>query len=366
MEKKRFVIVGSGWRSLFYVRIAKALPEEFELCAMLCRTQEKAEAMRAAQGIFTTTSIQECRQMNPDFVVVAVNKASIAEVSKEWLGYGFTVLCETPAALDLEMLQELWKLHTQSGAKLVAAEQYTKYPVYQAMLQILEGDIIGEPYNTTVSLAHDYHGASLIRAFLRTGMQPFTVSGETFTYPTVETMSRYERFRDGRIAEKRRDRATFRFADGKAAFYDFNSEQYRSPIRNHYVNIQGCCGEMKDYTIYYLDQENAAQQESMQIAERRITTGENNPNLRTVTEITGITFGAKEVYTPPFGLCGLAQDETAVARIMAETADYARGIRQPSYPLKEALQDAYMAILMQQAIVSKKTISSSPQPWQEQ
>lgn len=38
MTKLRFIVVGSGWRSLFYWRIAQALPERFELCAMLCRT----------------------------------------------------------------------------------------------------------------------------------------------------------------------------------------------------------------------------------------------------------------------------------------------------------------------------------------
>ena len=40
MEKYRFIIVGSGWRSLYFVRIAKALEDKFELCAMLCRTEE--------------------------------------------------------------------------------------------------------------------------------------------------------------------------------------------------------------------------------------------------------------------------------------------------------------------------------------
>ena len=35
MKKTSFAIVGSGWRSLYFVRIAKALPERFELRAML-------------------------------------------------------------------------------------------------------------------------------------------------------------------------------------------------------------------------------------------------------------------------------------------------------------------------------------------
>ena len=35
MAKLRYLIVGSGWRSLFYLRVAQALPERFEVCAML-------------------------------------------------------------------------------------------------------------------------------------------------------------------------------------------------------------------------------------------------------------------------------------------------------------------------------------------
>ena len=46
MSKVRFAVVGSGWRSFFYIRIAKALPEIFELTALLCRSREKADRVR--------------------------------------------------------------------------------------------------------------------------------------------------------------------------------------------------------------------------------------------------------------------------------------------------------------------------------
>ena len=92
MAKLRFIVVGSGWRSLFYWRIAQALPERFELCAMLCRTEEKAEKMHREYGVPVSTSAEQCAALHPDLVVVAVNKASIAAVSTEWLARGFAVL----------------------------------------------------------------------------------------------------------------------------------------------------------------------------------------------------------------------------------------------------------------------------------
>lgn len=134
MAKLRFVVVGSGWRSLFYWRIAQALPERFELCAMLCRTEEKAEKMHREYGVPVSTSAEQCIALHPDLVVVAVNKASIAAVSTEWLARGFAVLCETPAALEEDALRALWQLHRQ-GAKLQVAEQYWLYPTLAKRLQ---------------------------------------------------------------------------------------------------------------------------------------------------------------------------------------------------------------------------------------
>lgn len=124
MAKLRFIVVGSGWRSLFYWRIAQALPERFELCAMLCRTEEKAEKMHREYGVPVSTSAEQCAALHPDLVVVAVNKASIAAVSTEWLARGFAVLSETPAALEEDALRALWQLHRQ-GAKLQVAESST-------------------------------------------------------------------------------------------------------------------------------------------------------------------------------------------------------------------------------------------------
>ena len=51
MSKIRFGLIGSGWRAEFYIRIAKALPEMFDLAAVMIRSKEKGEAFSAKFGV---------------------------------------------------------------------------------------------------------------------------------------------------------------------------------------------------------------------------------------------------------------------------------------------------------------------------
>ena len=362
MGKTRFIIVGSGWRSLYYVRIAKALPDRFELCAMLCRTEEKAQRMACENNIHTTTSEDECEAMKPDVVVVAVNKASIAEVSIHWLEKGFCVLSETPAALELPMLQRLWELHAK-GAKLVVNEQYHLYPIYRALLSITESGILGEKSCLNCSLAHEYHGASLMRALLGIHQsEQFSISAKTYEFPTTETLTRYERFTDGRVSMKKRTVATIEFQSGRVVLYDFDGEQYRSPIRRNTLKIQGVRGEIIDNTVHYLDSENRPVTSSLIVSTRKVTTDYDNPNLKVIDEVTDISFEGKSLYKPQFGLCSLAQDETAMATMLERTAQYGHGGLSP-YPLENALQDAYTMILMQKAVETGEKVFSEVQSW---
>ena len=354
-DRIRFVIVGSGWRSLYYVRIAKALPQVFHLCAMLCRTDEKAARMAQENGIHTTTSVSECMEYKPDFVVVVVNKASIAEVALQWLDKGFCVLSETPAALDTGTLARLREAEHR-GARLVVCEQYRRYPSLSALRKIAQSGIIGEPTCLNLSVAHEYHGASLMRAFLDIrGFENFTVRAKTYEFPTTETLTRYDLFKDGRVAQKKRTVATFEFESGKVGIYDFDSEQYRSPIRRNTIRLQGVRGEMIDDKVYYLNADNDGVVSQITTNSRIVHTDSNNPNIAAFTEIQNIVFEGKSIYNPPFGLCGLSEDETAIATMMQKTALYSKGLEDSPYSLDEAVFDAYMAIILQRACESGKT-----------
>lgn len=279
MAKLRFIVVGSGWRSLFYWRIAQALPERFELCAMLCRTEEKAEKMHREYGVPVSTSAEQCAALHPDLVVVAVNKASIAAVSTEWLARGFAVLSETPAALEEEALRALWQLHRQ-GAKLQVAEQYWLYPTLAKRLAAVHS---------------------------------------------------------GALVEKTLQQHTLEFAGGGTAFLDFNGVQYHSYLRSTHTSVQGERGEVFDDTLRCLD-----------------AAGE--PVCRLLTPLPDPLAAAA-------AQAGLNEDETAIACFLDRMQGYLAGGAEV-YPLADALQDAYLALLMERALAAPgQPVESTPQPW---
>ena len=98
-------------------------------------------------------------------VVVAVSRPSLVTETKKWVQMGYPVLCETPAADTVEDLKELWEM-VQNGAKLQIAEQYHRYPILAAGLKAIADGKLADPYAVRLSMAHDYHGYSLIRRML--------------------------------------------------------------------------------------------------------------------------------------------------------------------------------------------------------
>lgn len=312
----RFAVIGSGWRSLFYVRIAKALPDMFELTALLCRGQEKADRIQKEYGIHTTTSEDEIIASKPDFVVSAVNKSSMSDVVRYWAAKGIPVLSETPAGLDIDTLKAI-RQDVEKGARIQVAEQYFLYPSIKAIIDECKSGTIGEPVSLTISVMHDYHAASVIRRMLGTGLEDVAITGKTFSMKVTDTRTRYEVLTEGRVVEKEEKHLIMEYADGKTAFYDFMSDQYRSPIRNRYINLRGTRGEIINDVVYYLDKDNLAACKKLDI-------------------------------TNPYGYAGLSEDEAAITGILLGMKEYVDTGKEV-YPMDEALYDAYMGILMCEA-----------------
>lgn len=357
MRPLSFVIVGSGWRAMFYVRIALRYPQWFKLCYLLCRTGEKAERIRREYGIPVTTDEGACEAAHPDFVVVAVDKARQFAVTKQWLDKGFAVLCETPAGQREEELAALWALH-QKGAKVQVAEQYIRYPLMAAGLRSVERGALGEPYAVELSLAHDYHGASLMRHMLRCDKGPFPamrLRGESYTFPVEETDSRYGPVTDGSVKERRRVRMTLEFDNGKVGFYDFDGVQYHSFIRARHINLRGQRGEWNDTVVRYVDASHRPLREELRPWLDPAYAALHTPELLELSRVWH-----PEVHMENW------QDEYAIATMMLDMGDFLDQGREV-YPLAQALEDAYTWILMERALENpEQAITSQTQPWHKE
>lgn len=312
----RYAVVGTGWRSEFYARIANALPDEYQMVAWLCRNTEKMLSLGKRYGIHTTMSEEEVVKLKPDFIVCAVNKTSISEVTEYWARKGIPVLSETPAALDKDTLKHM-KQCVDEGCRIQVAEQYCLTPRISMIVDAVESGIIGEPVSVTISAMHDYHAVSVIRRLLKTGLEAVNITGKILDMKVTNTKTRYETLTDGKVIDTKQKHLIMEYESGKVAFYDFTSEQYRSPIRNRYINVRGIRGEIVNDTVYYLD-------------------GDNMPSTKKLTEVN------------PYEDKGLSGDEAALAKLMARMKQYVdTGVE--AYPFDEALYDVYVTLLMDEA-----------------
>ena len=351
MNKISFIIVGSGYRAAFYGRIARTFPKLFR-ALFLCRSKEKAEKISQETGIPAVLSKEECLEFRPDFVIVAVNKDNIASVAEEWISLGFPVALETPAGSREEELLRLYDLKVTHNARITVMEQYHRYPSLMAGLHAITAGKIGVPWSAYLSLAHDYHGASLLRRMLMLGYEPFTVMGCASRHPVTETDSRYGPVLDGRTTDRQRDTLIFSFSSGKTAVYDFCGVQYHSFIRSRHLTVRGEKGEWSDTQITYVNQNN--------LPVRKILIPEIPEKYRILDTPSLISLRTSLPQALTMDTC---QDEFAMASMLLDMRDYLDGGPEV-YPLEEALEDAAWWLLMQEAEANPGTpVRSRSMPW---
>lgn len=351
MAKIRYAIIGSGWRSLFFIRIAKALPEQFEVTGILVRSEEKKERFEKEYGVPATLDRAELLAAKPDFVVVAVSRRDNANVALELLRENIPVFAETPPADTIEELSEMWELIQNHGAKMQVAEQYFLYPTYEAKLKVAQGGYLGEIQNATLSALHEYHGISILRLALGVGLENVKISAKKYSWDVTVTQDRNGILQKGKPAVQTRVRADFVFENGKVGFYDFCGIQYHSHIRHRYLSIQGTRGELFGDKVWYLSEDGIPLHETL------------NPVTDSIhPAIESIAFAGKAVYSNPFPTNVMTEDETAIARLLVGMKEYIDTGKE-IYPTADAMQDAYLTMLLKKAVDSGETVVSEDQVW---
>lgn len=346
----RFGIVGGGWRTEFYLRAAQALGKDrARVTGLAMRSPEKAALMERRFGVKTCGSWRELLKDDPAFIVVALPWQPMADLVRGIVSEcDIPVLCETPIAPDEEQTREMYRFLTWKKARVQVAEQYFMQPYHRAVKSIIDSGVIGEVTDLYLSMMHGYHGVSILRTYLGTGLMPVTLSGRRFTTRVTRTCGRNGLDKGGELITMTRDDVLFEYDDGRYARYEFSDEQYFSGIRSRTVRINGTRGEIADDTVRYINDEGDCVTEKLVRADLGQYSDLQGYSLR------GLMFGGKYVYKNPFAEkklsdnCRLSDDELAVAEMLLHMQEYADGGKE-FYPLAEACHDTVLSNALKHA-----------------
>ena len=335
---KNIVIVGSGWRSLFFVRVIKAMPDKFNLLAMLTRSEETALRVASENGIYVTTKEKECVNLNPDLVVVATSKTNIVDTAIKWANYGFEVLMETPAGISEE---DFGKFETcNCKDKISVAEQYHRYPIYQAIKRVMETGILGNINDMVMSLCHDYHAVSLMRFFFGNIDGAKVLFNTEYPINVLETGNRGGVKYDGSLKEYKRSIALLEFSANRHATYDFSSLLYHTEIANQGLIIRGSLGEYKDGEFIFAQEvKNTGSVDEIhkEIVEKYRYCKEKLEIKYSGPEVEKICFKGKCLWTNPYLNLGFGNDEIAIADLLLDKSKYS---------LDLAIEDARLGLAL--------------------
>jgi len=364
----RFGLIGTGWRSEYFARIAAALPEHVSIGAVTSARPESAKAFGRLWGLDVAPSVDDLLARDLDFVLVSVPRSVAPALIRDSVAAGKPVLTETPPANGLDDLRELYGALGHDSPVQVA-EQYQFQPHHAARIDLVRSGLIGPVSSARVSAAHGYHGVSLIRFLLGIGFDEVTIRATTVPDQVLSGNGRDGWTPQLSMATPGRTLAQLDVAgaddggDGgavaQAGLFDFDGEQYFSPIRSRHVSVSGENGEISDLDV-----------------SRWI--GPGHPITERITrDVMGVdgdldgstlrrlTVGERVVWSNEFGDVRLSDDELAGARALMRMAAFARG-NEGFYGLADGCHDHYLSLLIDEAAASGATIRSEPQPWSGQ
>lgn len=349
----RIGIVGASWRAQYFLRAASLLPERFEVARVLVRSEDSAQRVTADWSVPATTSLETFTAESFDFVVVATPPDAAPDLTTHLARAGHAVLTETPPAPTRERLFELYA--ELAGRRVQVAEQYRFQAHHAARLALAASGRLGRITSTRMSVAHGYHGVSLIRAVLSAGFEPVAVSGFSRPDPVVSARGRDD-WHDALVEyTSGRAFATLDF-DGRYGRYEFDFEQYFSPIRPRHIEVYGERGQLVDDAVSYI------------VGARHATTGTLQ---RSATGADGdlegffpdtIAWGDEVLWANPFRGARLNDDEIAVAELMRRMAAYADG-GDPVYPLADGCHDQLLSLAINEAIETGAEVRVEDVPW---
>jgi predicted dehydrogenase len=350
-------IVGSGWRSEFFHRLAQAAPDVLRITGVVTRSAERGDEVTKGWGVPSVRTSQELLAVEkPDFVVASVPWAQMPDTTRELVTLGVPVLAETPPAPDLAGLRSLWSDVGTSGLVQVA-EQYLLMPGHGTRLALVREGVIGAPTSVQVSSTHMYHAVSMIRGLLGVGMADVVVTAREFTAPLLDSLDRSGWHSDAAPEPRTTTLGMLDFGDGRHGLYDFTDGQWFNPVRSNRIVVRGTVGEIVDDRLVRLV-DPTTPVESPLVARR---TG-IDLNLEG-NDLVHISVDGRVVYRNPFVGTRLSEDDIAVAALLRDTGAWARGEGPEPYPLAEGCQDHAIALAIEASARTDSDVRVTGEPW---
>ena len=352
----RFGLLAAGWRSTVFLRLAALAPAHLQVSGVLTRSAERGAAVEATWGVPAVRTLAELVATGPEAVVSLVPTEVAPATVREVLACGLPVLSETPPARDLAALGGLWS-EVGPGGRVQVAEQYPRYPGHAARLALLAGGALGTVTDAQVCSTHGYHAMALLRAFLLTGHAVAAVTAHTSTAPLSDPVLR-DAWR-GDVDPRPADlvRAHLDFGDGRTGLYDFTDNQWHNPLRSRRVVVRGSLGEVVDDRVVRV------------VDEKTVVTSELLRRQSGVDldlegfDLDHVSWQGEVLWRNAWQGARLADDEIAVADLLAATGRWVRDEGPPPYPLAEACTDQALSLAVAESLRTGTAVRSIPGPW---
>lgn len=354
MTPIRFGVVGSGWRAEFFVRMARLLPEQFSCVGVVTRTADRGAEVERAWGVPTVRTAAELAA--PELVVVATPWPVTPDAIRELVARGVPVLAETPPAPDADGLRALWS--DVGGSGLVQVAEHSPFmPAHAARIAAVQGGIVGEASSVQISSTHLYHAVGLIRRILGVGFDEVTVRATTTTERLLDPVARDGFTGATEPREAWNILATLDFGHGRSALYDFTDNQWHNPLRTNRIVVRGSHGELVDDAV------------TRWVDERTILTSTFNRRVSGLEQnldgfdLEHISLDGRVLYRNEFLGARLADDDLAVAGILAATGAWVRGEAEQPYPLADGCQDHLLGLAIEEAGRTGAPVTTAREGW---
>jgi predicted dehydrogenase len=356
MATRFSIIGGAGFRAQYYLRIAEALPNEFQISGMVVRDEENGKAMERQWNVATYRTLDQLLlSEQPDFVVVSVGWAACRDYLLTLAKNGIPALSETPPASSLDDLLDLHQQLSKIGARVQVAEQYPFHPNQQARMAVIGQGLLGKVTEATVSVSHLYHAVALLRQLLGIRFEEVRIRGMRFESSWLAGPNRKGPPTEEKLIPLQRDLAWLEFGD-RLGIYDFTKDQHRSWIRSNHVSVRGERGEIFDQRLMIMKDYVTP----LHLEFKRINKGEAENQEGYF--LKGIMAGERWLYENPFLPARLYDDEIAIATCLRRMTEYVEG-GSGFYDIAEAAQDHYLGMAIERAVLSGETVTAVPCQW---